>query len=180
MKCRIYLQHPVSVRFADSVRPDQCQSSKINVDQVNQKSQINANKEVRNLGVIIDRNLSFQSHAGLLFQRYSGMLLAVNHVKHVLLCATTKHLIAALVFSTMRYCMSVFGICGQTEKRRLQQVTNFAARILSGHRKYEHIAYVIPMFGGSLLSNSLRIIGYIYFSRHSTVAQWLLRAICHM
>ena len=135
---------------------------------------------MRNLGVVIDRNLSFQSHAGLLFQRYSGMLLAVNHVKHVLSCATTKHLIAALVFSTMRYCMSVFGICGQKEKRRLQQLTNFAARILSGRRNYEHIADVMPMFGGSLLSNSLRIIGYIYFSRHSTVPQWLLRAICHM
>ena len=70
------------------------------------------------------------------------MLLSLNHAKHVLLRATIKNLIVALVFPTVRYCMSVFGICGQTRKRRMQRVINFAAHVLSG-RSIDHIADVL-------------------------------------
>ena len=85
----------------------------------------------------------FQSHVCLLVQKCSGLLLSLNHAKHVLLRATIKHLIAALVFPTVRYCMSVFGICGQTGKRRMQKVINFAAHVLSGRSIYDHIADVL-------------------------------------
>ena len=103
--------------------------------------------QVRNLGVIIDKNLSFQSHVDKLVPKCTGMLLALNHTKHILPYGTLKHLITALVFSTMRYCMSVYGICGQTQKHRIQKIINFAARVLSGRRKRDRVSDVISDTG---------------------------------
>ena len=103
--------------------------------------------QVRNLGVIYDKNLAFQFHVDKLVPKCIGMLLAVNHIKHVIPPATVKYLITALVFSTMRYCMSVYGICGQIQKHRVQKLINFAARVLSGRRRCEHVADVISDAG---------------------------------
>ena len=71
------------------------------------------------------------------------MLLSLNHAKHVLLRTTIKNLIVALVFPTVCYCMSVFGICGQTGKRRMLRVINFAAHVLSERSIYDHTADVL-------------------------------------
>ena len=71
------------------------------------------------------------------------MLLALSNAKHVLPRDTIKYLIDALVTSAMRYCLSVFGVCGQTEKRRLQKLVNFAARVPSGRLKHQSIAEVL-------------------------------------
>ena len=46
-------------------------------------------------------------------------------------------------FSTIRYCLSVYGICGQTQLHRLQKLINFADRVLTGRRKFDHDADVI-------------------------------------
>ena len=75
------------------------------------------------------------------------MLLAINHAKHVIPTATVKYLITALVFSTMRYCMSVYGISNQTQVRRIQKLINFAARVVTGRRKHQHVADVIRSLG---------------------------------
>ena len=94
--------------------------------------------QVRNLGVTFDRYLCFQPHVDQLVPKCTGMLLALNYAKHVLPSTTVKYLITALVFSTLRYCMSVYGTCNQTQTHRLQKLINFAARVLSGRRKHHH------------------------------------------
>ena len=103
--------------------------------------------QVRNLGVIFDRNLSFQSHVDQLVPKCTGMLLALNHAKLVLPPVTTKYLITALVFSTIRYCLSVYSICNNTQLHRVKKLVNFAARVLSGRRKQQHVADVIQSAG---------------------------------
>ena len=108
---------------------------------------VSCTDEVRNLGVIFDKNLSFQPHIDKLVPKCTGMLLGLNHIKHVIPQNTVKYLITALVFSTIRYCMSVYGICGQVQKHRVQKLINFAARVLSGRRKCEHVADVISDVG---------------------------------
>ena len=103
--------------------------------------------QVRNLGVLLDTNLTFQCHVSKVVTKCTGMLIALNHAKHVIPHTTLKRLISALVFATMRYCMSVYGICGQTQKQRIQKLVNFAARVLSGRRRHEHVADVIRQAG---------------------------------
>ena len=61
--------------------------------------------------------------------------------------ATVKYLITALVFPVMRYCMSVYGICNKTQVHRIQKLINFAARVVSGRRKTDHISDVVRSLG---------------------------------
>ena len=74
------------------------------------------------------------------------MLTALTHARYVvpvLFVPTIKYLIEALVFSTIRYCLSVYGVCNATQVHRLQKLVNFAARVLTGRRKFDHVSDVI-------------------------------------
>ena len=45
--------------------------------------------------------------------------------------------------SSIRYCISVYGTCGATQRARLQKLLNFGARVVSGRRKFDHISDVL-------------------------------------
>ena len=108
---------------------------------------ISSSNHVRNLGVVFDRSLDFQPHVDQLVPKCTGMLLALNHVKHVIPSETLKRLITALVFPVLRYCMSVYGICNKAQVHRVQKVINFAARVFSGRRKHDSISDVVRSLG---------------------------------
>ena len=110
-------------------------------------STITCSNQARILGVIFDSYLTFQPHIDQLVPKCSGMLLVLNHAKHVIPTGVLKNLITALVFSIIRYCMSVYGICNQTQLHRVQKLVNFAARVLSGRRRHQHISDIITSAG---------------------------------
>ena len=56
---------------------------------------------------------------------------------------TVAFVVNALVVSSIRYGMSVYGTCGRTQLHRVQKLLNFCARVISGRRKYEHISGVL-------------------------------------
>ena len=58
-----------------------------------------------------------------------------------------KICLPSLVFSIIRYCMSVYGICNQTQLHRVQKLVNFAARVLNGRRRHQHISDIITSAG---------------------------------
>ena len=45
--------------------------------------------------------------------------------------------------SVLRYCLSVYGSCGETQLCRLQKVVNFCARVVSGRRRRDSVVAVI-------------------------------------
>lgn len=114
---------PVSVRFAGTT--------------------VMESESVKNLGVTMDKHLTFQKHVTRVVSKCTGSLLALNHVKHVLPVQTVKPIVTSLVVSTLRYCLSIYGTCGVTERRRLQKVLNFCARVISGRRRTDHISDVL-------------------------------------
>ena len=69
------------------------------------------------------------------------------HARHVLPAQVLPTILDALVMSHIRYCSQVFGCANQTALKRLQKVQNFAARVISGRRKFEHISDVIQRLG---------------------------------
>ena len=52
---------------------------------------------------------------------------------------TKRLLVEALVFPHVRYCMSVWGSCTATQRRRLQKCVNFGARVVTGLGYREHV-----------------------------------------
>ena len=70
-------------------------------------------------------------------------LCQINRVKYIFDTQTLLNIINALVFSKLYYCSSVWSNTSNKNILKLQSVQNFAARIFSGVRKYDHITTVL-------------------------------------
>ena len=101
----------------------------------------------KNLGVIFDRHLSFDSHIDYVVRKCSGILLSLCHAKHGLPAEVLPRLIDGLVMSSIRYCVSVYGATSGQLVQRIQKCINFCARVLSGKRKYDHISDTLRSLG---------------------------------
>ena len=104
---------------------------------------IRESRVVKNLGLYMDRHLTFVDHVNHVVGKCSGALIALMHAKHSLPKATIKPIVNALVLSSVRYCISLYGTCSITERHRIQKIVNFAARVISGRRKHDRISDVI-------------------------------------
>ena len=104
-------------------------------------------KVVQNLGLSMDRHLNYQSHIDVLSRKCTGILLALSHARHVMPRSALKIVIEALVFSIVRYCLSIYGSCGKVQIHRVQKIINFAARVVTGRRRFDHISESVEQLG---------------------------------
>ena len=66
-------------------------------------------------------------------------LLQINGVRHLFSGEILVQIINSLVFSKLYYCSSVWASTSATNVKKIQCVQNFAARVITGTYKYEHI-----------------------------------------
>ena len=108
---------------------------------------LRCSETVRNLGVVMDPPLSYKCHIDRLVNKCIGILIGILNVKHALPRPLLPRIIDALVFSHVRYCVQVYGSTSQINISKLQKIFNFAARVISGRRKYDHISSVLNELG---------------------------------
>ena len=96
--------------------------------------------EARNLGLVFDRTLSWNSHVALVSKRCFGMLTGLSHLKHSLPAYVLITLVNALVLSQVRYCLPVYGNGSKLNTSKLQKNFNFAAKLIFGRKKYDHVS----------------------------------------
>ena len=94
---------------------------------------------VKDLGVTFDSSLTFQEHIVKTVSSCCSSLAQINRVKHVFDRSTLITIINTLVFSKSFYCSSVWSSAAATNLLKLQAVQNFAARIICGSRKFDHV-----------------------------------------
>ena len=104
---------------------------------------IHASKSVKVLGVFIDQNLSWDIHISSIVRRCNSILISLYKIRHHFNSAALKLLVEAHVFPHITYCLSVWGGASQGQIGRVQKVLNFAARLVSGTRRREHISPVL-------------------------------------
>ena len=92
-------------------------------------------QSARDLGVILDPNLTFDNHITTAVSECIVRLALINRVKHCLDKNTLLTVIHTLVFSKMYYCSNVWANITNKNVRKLQAVQNFACRIVSGEKK---------------------------------------------
>ena len=97
----------------------------------------------RNLGVMFDSRFSFEPHIDSVIHKCFGILIGLMHAKQLLPAKVLPTVVNALVMSHVRYCSQVFACANKTALKRLQKVQNFAARVISGRRKFDHVSDVI-------------------------------------
>ena len=110
-------------------------------------STITCCSSVKNLGVWFDSDMSFVTHTDDVVRRCTGALCGLSHSRHSLPHSVLIALVQGLVFSVLRYCLSVYGASNVTQRGRLQKLVRFAARVVSGRRKYDRVSDVINDLG---------------------------------
>ena len=108
--------------------------------------EITSSKSAKNLGVTMDCNLTYDEHVTQLTSKCIRSLCQINRVKY-LFDRRTRTLITiilnSLVFSKSLYCSSVWANTTKKNIELLQTVQNFAARIVSGTRKFDHVTPIL-------------------------------------
>ena len=94
----------------------------------------------RDLGVFIDQYLTYDEHITQTAAKCLCKLVQINRIKHLLDKETLLLLINAFVFSKLFYCSTVWSNTSKSNVSKLQRVQNFAARIILGLRKFDHIS----------------------------------------
>jgi Fe-S cluster biosynthesis and repair protein YggX len=111
---------------------------------------------VRDLGIQLDSLLSFDEHIDVTTSTCVGSLCQINRVKHLFDSETLENVISSLVFSKLYYGSTVWSNTTQKNIKKLQKVQNFAARIITCTRKYEHITPVIRQLGWLPVADMLK------------------------
>ena len=85
-----------------------------------------------------------------LVKKCNGILIGLSHVRHQIPSDLLPTLVNALVLSHVRYCLAVYGNGPEKNIQRLQKILNFALRVVSGRRKFDHISDVREELGWPL------------------------------
>ena len=80
-------------------------------------------------------------------RRCYAVLVGLSKLRHKLSYETKKLLVEALVFPHIYYCCTVWGRCSATQKYRIQKAINFAARIVTGLARWEHVTPALEALG---------------------------------
>ena len=63
----------------------------------------------------------------------------------------------SLVLSKLSYCSVVWGGIGKTDVQKLQQIVNFAARVIFNKRKQEHVSPLLRQLNWLSVENRLKL-----------------------
>ena len=101
--------------------------------------------KARDLGVIIDSKLTMESHTASVARSCFYQLRQLRSIQRSLTtdARRTCTLVTAFVANRVDYCNAVLYGSATSVTRRLQMVLNYAARMVVGSGKYEHITPVL-------------------------------------
>ncbi len=104
---------------------------------------LDSSSSVRNLGVLFDSNLSFDSHVSSICKTAIFHLKNISKLRPMLSMSNTEMLIHVFMTSRINYFNALLGGCSTHLINKLQMVQNAAARVLPRTRKYDHISPVM-------------------------------------
>jgi len=93
----------------------------------------------RDLGVVIDSQLTMSAHVSALCRSCYFQLRQLRPIARTLTTNTTRTLVQAFISCRLDYCNSLFYGMTDTLFQRLQSIQNAAARLATGTRRSEHI-----------------------------------------
>ena len=102
-------------------------------------STIQFSSSVKNLGVILDSNLSMHSQVLSVVRAVNCELRRIGSIRNYLSESATQTLVSAFILSRLDYCNSLLHGCPQYLLNRVQKLQNNAARLILRAGKSEHI-----------------------------------------
>ncbi len=98
---------------------------------------------VKNLGVILDSNLSFENHISHVTKTAFFHLRNIAKLWNMLSVSDAEKLLNSFMTSRLDYCNALLGGCPASSINKLQIVQNYAARVLRRSRKYDNFTPIL-------------------------------------
>ena len=98
---------------------------------------IKSKQHIELLGVIIDNNLNWKKQVMKVKRNAFNVTRNIHRVNHLLPEKHRLNLYHAIISPQFSYADIVWGGCNQVEKMSLQRVQNFAAKSITGNKKYD-------------------------------------------
>ena len=109
---------------------------------------ISPSHHVKNLGLHMDRFMTFDKHIDELCKKVMGVLMYINRLKNSFDKSTRIQVVESLALSTMNYCLLIWGTTSSRQLEKAQKLQNFAARVADGRtRKFDHVSPLIKELG---------------------------------
>ena len=102
---------------------------------------------VKVLGVLLDQHLNWDAHVSMVVRRCNAIIASLFKIRHHLTPDVLKLLVHAHVFPHISYCLSVWGGASKCCLSRVQKCVNFAARLVTGVRRCDHISPSLASLG---------------------------------
>ena len=99
--------------------------------------------KVKNLGAVFHQNMIMDKFVSQKCKTASFALYNIGKIRQFLDTNTIKNLVQALVLCHLDYCNSLLFNMPDSQISKLQLIQNSAARLITGHRKFSHIAPVL-------------------------------------
>ena len=91
--------------------------------------------EVKNVGVVLDKNLSMDKHVNNIVSHCFKILRDIGRIKQYLQKSHLESLVHAVISSRLDYCNCLFANISKSNLFKLQKVQNAAARLVLGRRR---------------------------------------------
>lgn len=111
---------------------------------------------LKNLGVTIDRNLSWSEHVSDTAQKCNKIVFSLAKHSNSLSQPVLVKLMQTLVFPHLSYCAPIWGALCANQRQRLQKVLNRAARIVTKTPRSAHITPVLKSLGWRSIENTIK------------------------
>ena len=116
------------------------QLNKVTIDSIRiGESEIQPATSVKNLGAVIDSNLSMEKHITKTCNAAFYHIYNIRQIRKYLIKESTERMVHAFMTSKLDYFNSLMYGLPNSQIQKLQRVQNAAAKMISGARKYDHV-----------------------------------------
>ena len=109
------------------------------------------------MGIILNSNLTSNEHVNTMTSSLISTLCQISKVRHLFSKSLLVTILNCLVFSKLSYCSTVWSGTFEQNIHKLQLGQNFAARVLTNTRKFDHISPVLQELGWSSIKHLLLV-----------------------
>ena len=139
-------------------------------------SLIRIKTEARDLGAIVDENLSLKSHVNSICKTAYIALRNIGMIRKYLDQSTAERLVHAFVTTRLDHCNSLLYGLPQREIEKLQHVQNTAARIVTRSNKRKHITPILKELHWLPIQSRIKFkLGLITFKAVNNLAPSYIR-----
>ena len=113
------------------------QNLKILVEDEGKTVVIKSKPFIKVLGVIIDSKLNWTNQVNTVKHKAMNITRNIHRINHLLPLKVRKDLYNAVISPQFNYADIVWGGCSQKDSKSLQRIQNFAAKSITGNRKFD-------------------------------------------